>query len=562
MPFKEYNIALQPSSDGIGVDFPGVPTIPQEVRSATDLRKIMTTKEHQEHHANTPKKSRGAKNVPWYEEWEQTEAARLASAVNLQSPPVDRIRAAATDFVNDRKWPTTSAAESGPRFIFERFLLYIGVRVNEAGEGEDFYDTEADDDTDNKDAAINPQEDDLARGIQGRMETTSEEENSMTFFNDPEKAIKIFLSSYARQMGFIWCDLNLDCVARTLEFFVNFLLRSDVLPDYDHSLYRSLEVINLAKKELPDTSSIAKAFPDVFSRACGICWGWKAEGYQVSTIDEAMTCDEADSKGEGLVEEQNQTGTHSGCRNRSECKRGSQLEWEWAGQFEWGASARDSSWSRTADDRNVCEEPVVPESIPECARVDVTKQQGLIQLLGPTVLPLTHTTGIVEKSIRCIKAIIPPLTNPARHPPQPEGFYEPNAAAVESDFDRNFVKLILEPMPVDWDSGEVLAYSKPEVLATSQGSATAMANQSATIAASRSHNPLQDEIQLLIEPDPEIVGLLSVGIGLGGTWVEIIRVEDLVKELEQGKSNNKAAPSYWYLDTLSVVIPSFWTIKS
>ena len=76
--------------------------------------------------------------------------------------------------------------------------------MNEAGEGEDFYDTEADDDTDNKDAAINPQEDDLARGIQGRMETTSEEENSMTFFNDPEKAIKIFLSSYARQMGFIW----------------------------------------------------------------------------------------------------------------------------------------------------------------------------------------------------------------------------------------------------------------------------------------------------------------------------------------------------------------------
>ena len=336
-------------------------------------------------------------------------------------------------------------------------------------------------------------------------------------------------------------------MARIMEFFVSFLLRSKVLPENERSLRKSLEVINVAKKELPNTSAIAKAFPDVFSRACGACWGWKAEGYQVITLDESTTADAPGSKVEDAVEEQKQPETTSG----------------WGSSSGWGAPAGDSPWNVGVSDGSGWGSwggSVIPESVPEPSPWDGIKQDSLMSLLGPTVLPLTHTTGIVEKSMRRIKAILPLPTNPPRPPPQPEGFYEPDAAAVESDFDRSFVKVVLEPMPIDWDGGEVLAYSKPEILGTSKAPATAA--DGATTTAPKPHDPLTDEIQLPIEPKAETIKLLSVGMGLGGTWVQIVREGEPVKKKKKCKSKNKTPPSYWYLDTLGVVIPSFWTIKS
>ena len=66
-------------------------------------------------------------------------------------------------------------------------------------------------------------------------------------------------------------NANLDCIPRVLRFFVTFLLRSKVLPEIERGLRRSLDVITLAITELPNTSNIAKTFPDKFSLACNAC---------------------------------------------------------------------------------------------------------------------------------------------------------------------------------------------------------------------------------------------------------------------------------------------------
>ncbi|KAG6855961.1 hypothetical protein H0H87_008975 [Tephrocybe sp. NHM501043] len=50
--------------------------------------------------------------------------------------------------------------------------------------------------------------------------------------------------------------------------------------EIDRPLKRSLAIIELARKELPLTSKIAKQIPDEFSKACVECFGRKSEGYK------------------------------------------------------------------------------------------------------------------------------------------------------------------------------------------------------------------------------------------------------------------------------------------
>jgi len=78
-----------------------------------------------------------------------------------------------------------------------------------------------------------------------------------------------------------------------LKYFVNFLIRSKVLPHIERELRRSLEVIALSIIELPNTSNIAKTFPDKFSSACNACWGLKADGYMtlITSDDEPVDDD-------------------------------------------------------------------------------------------------------------------------------------------------------------------------------------------------------------------------------------------------------------------------------
>jgi hypothetical protein len=352
---------------------------------------------------------------------------------------------------------------------------------------------------------------------------------------------------------------------RVLAFFVEFLLRSKVLPEFDRDLRRSLEVIAIAQKELPNMSALAKATPDQLSVSFLNCWGKKAETYSInlptSSVDEPTdTPDEA--------EEHTAAPDATGSGNPTTDNNSSG----------WGPTTTENTWGTTAEGSPWGE--LVPESIEPAEGGDdlaswlnAAPPETLLTLLGPTALPLSHTTGIVERSMRCIKEVIPPHPNPPKSAPQGEGICEPDYDAVEADLDRLFTKVILSPM-IDWDAGHSPIYSRPAILETSQGLVVDPANPppesaagdgSAVVAPTegtpKPYDPLHDDITLLVLATPEKVELLSKGMGLGGTWVQVVRQgEGAAKKKKKKGKSKKTVPSYWYIDELPIVIPSFWTV--
>ncbi|KZT08851.1 uncharacterized protein LAESUDRAFT_757034 [Laetiporus sulphureus 93-53] len=90
------------------------------------------------------------------------------------------------------------------------------------------------------------------------------------FLNDAEKNIKIFLSSHFRDEGLIWSEQRVREKPILIGFFLEFLLRNRVFPESEQEkgLRRALQVIHLARKELPATFIIGKALPDSLGVGC------------------------------------------------------------------------------------------------------------------------------------------------------------------------------------------------------------------------------------------------------------------------------------------------------
>ena len=192
------------------------------------------------------------------------------------------------------------------------------------------------------------------------------------------------------------------------------------------------------------------------------------------------------------------------------------------------------------------------------ASTSLIEPKSLLSLLGPTVLPLTHSPGIVERSMRRIVSITPPPPSVAKSQPLPEGIYEPNTDAVESELDGRFAKVVLAPM-IDWDGGESPVYTKPAILTTSFGAVVRQDDRHTPISPTRPqpHNPESDEITLLIDDIASQIDYLREGMAIGGTWVQLVHQGDQVAAKKKGKSKKS---SYWYLDEFALIVPSFWTI--
>ncbi|PPQ78668.1 hypothetical protein CVT26_005503 [Gymnopilus dilepis] len=153
------------------------------------------------------------------------------------------------------------------------------------------------------------------------------------------------------------------------------------------------------------------------------------------------------------------------------------------------------------------------------------------------VLQLTFMPGIVEQSMRRIKRMIPPT---CEFPPLSFQNIGISANAVNSLLS-SYVQLIMEPAPVSWDRGELPVYTLPTILKP-----LPRGNQSTD----RAHNPFCDDLTLLVEPGTEVLSLLALGMGLGGTWVQLIP-----KEASFGEGR-----SVWYIHNLSIITPSFWAV--
>ncbi|KAG5639705.1 hypothetical protein H0H81_005888 [Sphagnurus paluster] len=317
-------------------------------------------------------------------------------------------------------------------------------------------------------------------------------------------------------------DRNLVNMPRLLTFFVQFILRNHVFPEHEmeSAFKRSLDIIALAQKELILTSKIAKQLPDDFSQACRAIWGQKSDGivFVPTLAAEDTSENEEVTKAVQQFEEDLKA-------DNIDILRGSETVPDAGNPSEWPIGSWTDSQSNPAYGPLAIDSEWAP------------RIRGLFQWLGPTALPLTHTTGAVECSVRRIKSFSPPQ-NPL------VVLLESEAEAVEAELQRHFATIVLSPW-ADWDQAgdEVPGSAGPQLLMTSR----------ATIDGVKAHDPFHDEITMLVEP--AILPMISVGLGIRGTWVQIVREHDFGSAVA---AKTQAPTRFWYMDELRLTLPSYY----
>lgn len=285
-----------------------------------------------------------------------------------------------------------------------------------------------------------------------------------------------------------------------LRFFVNYLLRNEVFPEKacEDSLRRALDIIELAGKELPLTSKVAKALPDTFSAACRNHWGGNVQGYVTGTdstneFESALRAENIE-----VINSEDALGDALGDADLS-----------------MSSGVEDGGWSVEA---------------PTATDWQFSASPTLLTLLGPTALPLTHMPGVVERSVRRIISISAPLS-------MDKSLLATDAAAVERDLRAQMYSVEMGSWP-DWDA-EGSEYAVPAILRTHLPSVNT--------------HTVENRITLLVEPAAAVH--LCVGMGLGGIWVQLAR---MVGTHPTGEGEDATSEGLWYLENVMWVLPSYW----
>ncbi|KAI0737732.1 hypothetical protein C8Q80DRAFT_1114829 [Daedaleopsis nitida] len=616
VPFKDFKpagifAAEDPSATTEReIDGLGIPTVPLRVRHSLTGKEKMKRKKK----SNTVGPGGLIMRQAWYEEWAELEyQRRLTAPIDPSLPRIDRLHLAASEFKSGRALQTLQDLNR----IWDHFRVFTGLlsSVKPAASRKKVIDTQPDDGEDDGDeedempnagppkertipvvestpmdaATVLPKPNVAAHSPEltqeereHRREYFLEVRDTKTdrFLNDPENCIKIFLSGYFRDRGLMFSEKICRDGPILIAFFLNFLLRNRVFPEMEKDLKKAVAVAELARTELPHTFVISRVAPDAFSKGCESLFGvmthstwWAHEEPEQADASE----DEREAKrqkveqaegeaaflqeaaGEAEIEvitpdtmrdmEQEMKEVHADANVNGEADAPA---WgESAGSFDWGAP------DDTADDWGTgpTESPLAP-------------------YLGPTTLPLTHTTGIVERSTRRIKSVeMPPKPNPQQRKKSKipvDTAPLPDAAGVEHELDAKFAKMTLVPWH-EWDLYETADVRKPRLLPNSRGAAVADDGDSAEPGA---HNPFKDELTVYIEPTA--AAEMKVGMGVEASWVQLARVDPAVpiavdpetfnnawlqrQKREVGGPGVPVAPTkVWYLEQIIAVLPSFHT---
>ena len=372
-----------------------------------------------------------------------------------------------------------------------------------------------------------------------------------------------------------------------MSFFLRYLIRSRVFPEpeYERPVKRALEIVELARIELPNSWKMGRALPDIFSDGCKGIWGSMQTMWVVPAAADASqdSTDEREAKRQKLGDsedtkvpspERPSTGVESekptepsftpvggGWGTAAVGEEGEKLEG-------WGPTG--SSWGdappvpTTEGDEPVHElaPPIWDASLVDVQATWDIETPTLLPLLGPTALPLTHTTGVVEQATRRIVRVDPPRA------PRPLAQNAPAAEAVEEELAYRFARLVLAP----WERLSQETYEAgsdvlpPTVLGTSRGTVVMEDGEEDDdgSAVRGAHRPWKDEISVLV--DPKLTDILIAGMGIGAIWVEIVRDKDAeggyAAPSKKGKGKKKEVPKYWYMEQVVHQLPSFYIDKA
>jgi hypothetical protein len=379
------------------------------------------------------------------------------------------------------------------------------------------------------------------------------------------------------------------CIATPIlvSFFLRYLIRSRVVPEPEDErpIKRAFEIVELARVELPNSWKMGRAFPDTFSNGCKGLWGsmqlmWllpedtlpdrlnepEAKRQKLDHSEDIEKQDpekpsiaEVDADAEVTTAETNTASVEGGWGTAAGVE---DAEGWGATQISWGDTSTPASTEGGEGATHELNPPIWDASTVEVQATWDLEPPTLLPLMGPSALPLTHTTGIVEQSTRRIVRIEPPCQ------PRVLAQNAPAAEAVEEYLSCRFARLILAP----WERLDKRTYETgtdvlpPCILSTSRGPVVIEeeggegGDGNSVLGA---HRPWKDEVAVLV--DPTLTEVLLVGMGIGAIWVEIVRDKEAEESSagtsKKGKGKKKEVRKYWYMEQLVHQLPSFYIDK-
>ncbi|KAK0230167.1 hypothetical protein IW262DRAFT_1306087 [Armillaria fumosa] len=582
IPFKDYKEVgiLKKTPDRVERDALGIPTIAMKTVHVTDRCKTNAQSDGKD-----GKKSCSRASREWWHDWEKMERCiQPGSCYDDRLPPQYRLHQAANDFVRARR-PVPQRVNH----IWDQIQLYLGLLQNmprqkrnsnkpsnNHEDDEGFSDDERElqiefpEASQNMDAQrmtpprpepYNHVKEDSPQVDSDRLKTreslnVASKERVLDFFENPEKSVAIFLSSYMMTQGFHFDEYKLLDFPRVLGFFIKYLITNNVWPECKARLVRSQNTINIARQELTCTSKISKALPDVLNHAFRDHWKINPDVF----YGDAVSDDDSDA-------------------DKPEAKR-RKVDPETAAEFEQSLKDANLDLIKSKDTDVLMEEAVVAEesgwgseskwnvdddAVPAPRNAwdnpseqdwsFLTSSPALMTLLGPTALPITHTTGIVEQSMRRIVDIIPPPKDASALPHAKD----PSPEAVEGELEHRFTKIVLSP----W-LGTRTGNHEPTISSLSKGPVFRKENAQTDVHLSwpKSHNPWKDNITIFVGEDA--AKDLRKGMGLGGSWIQMVRRQDFESKADKKKKKKgkKSDDRFWYMCSLMTVITSYHVAPS
>ena len=469
------------------------------------------------------------------------------------------------------------------------------------------------------------------------------EDKKEFFLNDPELAVKLFFSSHWRDKGYVqyaYMKLTHYCILTQISsserkceegpiliaFFLRYLIRNRVFPEEEAKLKRAAALCDLAKIELPATSKVAQALPDEVSKGFEELNGQMTPGMfviyepQGDAEDESEpdASEEPDAKKRKIESESDalekmceddptvevidpnaidhdSPAVHDAIRDNVD-QNGDEFEpsarpasppantwdtgtWGIGGgdgvSTDWGSSAQAAtSWG--FDSKN-----------------------ALVEFLGPTMLPFTHTTGIVERSTRKIVQIIRPAGVPAQGTKKTKSLTP--TEGVEDELARHFGVVVLAPW-VKVGNHVASDIIPPQILPDSRGSVVLpQLSRSERLnyglvnappapppppdGADSPHaafDPRRDAVRVLAAPATLDTLAPHVGMGVLATWVQIARKDAPADDVQarapawgtrkkkggqsegaprpRGAPGKNGAPTqWWYMESTACALTSFHT---
>lgn len=392
-----------------------------------------------------------------------------------------------------------------------------------------------------------------------------------------------------------------------LQFFLHFVLRSNVFPEEKAGLQRALRLCEKAERELPGTGKLGKALPDSFNRGLQDLNGMMTAGMfgaGISFGDDDSDSDESDDEGPAAKKQR----MDEAVREFVASQPGMQVVD--LSQMDLDSAAVRDAVRDNVDQNGVEVQPgsgwgdvpdaggwgvEVPEGWGDEDTRDVTgweidMKNDVLKDLGPTALPFTHTTGVIERSTRKIERVVRPRESAT-------SIFASQAEAVEDDLETKLGYMILSPwVKIGNHVGSDIV--KPCVLPDSRGPVVV---PTLTSADERNHglpkltraapppsdeyagagppfDPVTDRIHVLVSPDmiEELEG--HVGMGVNATWVQLARKEqpgdDVAdgtdgvwrskkkrdREPRRGAPGKYGAPTqWWYMEQVGFTLTSFHT---